>query len=584
MKKYCIALIFLLLLISVEKTAQATILYKRYIVISDQGTDILCEPYRVRKNDYVFKLLKQKGEISYQDFPLFLNIFKRINPHITNINTILVNQKIMIPLRRIEKDAFPGQSSGIVDIPLIMISSITEMIDKHALTYTIQEGDTISKLISSQFGYDAYEEGVKLFEHINPHITDINTVFKGQVVKIPKAEIRQANWYASIFDDEGNIITPGSNNEEIHSPDLKTDTDKSEDLGESPLVCISKIFNAVLMNSGCYYFPSASFDSSSPQSVQIDLSKHPVMKFKNNYRFIFNSSDLITSSVKNQILSHWRNSIFSSLDTHNASFAQCMNEIKEQINLRFPEHNKNTDTVIQFRSPSGVHFSIQPDWIFNPIIKGRVSQKKMCISALASTKEQTDPYIASYLLNYNIELIEIINGGRIRISKSMPLKNVPVTDIHRNKPRVLIKKLCHLLGFQYLENVNINISVFDEFITTCVNLIEVDDGPDILIDFGTLYGNTQHILQSHQLKLLMINHTDTPSVIIEKLLLALNINYQGNPELAASSRTSKANISIQIPGIFIHAGDHHTNKIVLRHMIESEILHFLKNRNIDILI
>ena len=59
--------------------ARAEVLYKRYYVHNVNGRDILSEPYVVRPNDYVIKILKQKGEISHTNFPLFLNIFKLIN-------------------------------------------------------------------------------------------------------------------------------------------------------------------------------------------------------------------------------------------------------------------------------------------------------------------------------------------------------------------------------------------------------------------------------------------------------------------------------------------------------------------------
>jgi len=64
--------------------ADSAFLYKSYIVHQDRGRDILCDPYIVKKNDYVLKLFKQKGEIAHKDFPEFLRIFKRINPHIHN--------------------------------------------------------------------------------------------------------------------------------------------------------------------------------------------------------------------------------------------------------------------------------------------------------------------------------------------------------------------------------------------------------------------------------------------------------------------------------------------------------------------
>ena len=49
----------------------AAVLYKSYVVQNDRGVDILCDPYVVQKDDYVWKLFREKGEISEKDFPEF---------------------------------------------------------------------------------------------------------------------------------------------------------------------------------------------------------------------------------------------------------------------------------------------------------------------------------------------------------------------------------------------------------------------------------------------------------------------------------------------------------------------------------
>ena len=49
--------------------AYNTFLYKNYTIRYDRGWDILCDPYIVKKNDWIYKLFRQKGEISQKDFP-----------------------------------------------------------------------------------------------------------------------------------------------------------------------------------------------------------------------------------------------------------------------------------------------------------------------------------------------------------------------------------------------------------------------------------------------------------------------------------------------------------------------------------
>ncbi|MBW1842084.1 MAG: hypothetical protein JRI75_09870, partial [Deltaproteobacteria bacterium] len=109
--------IVLILCFVVSYPSYGAFFYKNYVVRYDRGRDILCDPYVVKKNDWVIKLFKEKGEIAHTDFPEFLRIFKRINPHIRDTDLIRPGQHILIPLQKIRGNTLPGQSSGIVTIP-----------------------------------------------------------------------------------------------------------------------------------------------------------------------------------------------------------------------------------------------------------------------------------------------------------------------------------------------------------------------------------------------------------------------------------------------------------------------------------
>jgi hypothetical protein len=102
--------------------AFANLLYKSYVVKHDGDREILCDPYIVQKNDHVLKLFRQRGQISEEDFPEFLRIFRRLNSHIRNIDLIRPGEQIFIPLKRLKpQDGLPGQSSGMVTLPLVTI-------------------------------------------------------------------------------------------------------------------------------------------------------------------------------------------------------------------------------------------------------------------------------------------------------------------------------------------------------------------------------------------------------------------------------------------------------------------------------
>ncbi|MDO9262646.1 MAG: hypothetical protein Q7U02_01685, partial [Desulfosalsimonadaceae bacterium] len=70
----------------VQSPVWGEFLKKQFIICKDQGRDVLCDSVVVQKNDFVIRLLKQKGEIAYNDFPLFLAIFQRLNPDVKDID------------------------------------------------------------------------------------------------------------------------------------------------------------------------------------------------------------------------------------------------------------------------------------------------------------------------------------------------------------------------------------------------------------------------------------------------------------------------------------------------------------------
>src|SRR6056297_1825468 len=115
--------------------AGASFFQKRFMICEDRGRDILCDSYVVKKNDYVTKLFKQRGEIAYRDFPMFLDIFKRLNPSVKDIDLIFPNQRILVPLRLIEPDTLEGQATGTVTIPLITITNVPRQLQQNSMNY-----------------------------------------------------------------------------------------------------------------------------------------------------------------------------------------------------------------------------------------------------------------------------------------------------------------------------------------------------------------------------------------------------------------------------------------------------------------
>jgi hypothetical protein len=164
--------------------------YKHYSIFSYQGRDVLCEPYIVQKNDWLYKIFRQKGEISEHNFPFFISIFKQINPHVHNIDTITTGTRILIPLKITDKHDYAVDTEGNVKIPVVQFHDTVEPAKSPVSfsEYTIAPGDTISALLDPVFlnkGGSITQKGQTLFYQLNPHIKNIHRIHPGDRVKIP---------------------------------------------------------------------------------------------------------------------------------------------------------------------------------------------------------------------------------------------------------------------------------------------------------------------------------------------------------------------------------------------------------------
>jgi len=213
---HCIVFFTLLVVISflfAPAPVTGALLYKSYIVRQDMGVDILCDPYVVQRDDYVVKLFRQRGEIAEKDFPEFLDLFRRLNPHVSDINLIQPGQHIYIPLKKLEKDMLLGQETGVVTIPFVTVTNMQEFIKNYSDEYTVKKGDYVSKLITRRYGNygtPAYKQGIELFKLLNPQITDLDRIYPGEVVLLPEASLRNQPWFASLFDSSGRIAEDAS--------------------------------------------------------------------------------------------------------------------------------------------------------------------------------------------------------------------------------------------------------------------------------------------------------------------------------------------------------------------------------------
>ncbi|MCG8551270.1 MAG: hypothetical protein MI799_12785 [Desulfobacterales bacterium] len=268
--------------------------FKKYSLFTYDGRTYLCEPYQVKKNEWLYKIFRQKGEISASDFPLFLKIFRHINPKIGNIDAISPGSRIMIPLKQVEHDAYEQVDNTTVEVPMLAFSAqiAPDTVSRHTRKHKVKAGDTISQLLSKEFltsGGNVSKKGVQAVLHLNPNIKDINYIYQGASIVLPDPSILSQPWFNA-------FIAMGKQG--VPTQELSAEKKRKAPLSHRPkpisraelehLKRYSRLIHGHLMHQGKLFFPPNTPEAS---TKFIDLSKTPVISDDTGKKTVLLGSD-----------------------------------------------------------------------------------------------------------------------------------------------------------------------------------------------------------------------------------------------------------------------------------------------------
>ena len=563
----------------VLRPAYCAFVYKNYVVRYDRGWDILCDPYVVKKNDWIFKLFRQKGEISHKDYPEFLRIFKRLNPNVRDIDRIRPGQHIVIPLKKVRRDALPEQSSGVVTIPFLADSRMSQALEKYSSPYRVQKGDSISILISRQFeghGTQAYEQGMKLFRVMNPKIKNLNRIYVGQVIRIPDPEIQSQPRVPSLFEqttqhgktaDIDPSITAG---QKTPIPDMAKDTEKQT---ESPLSEVAWALDAKFFNKGVYYFPRLGWED-----VKVDLSRSPFMELRDGTRVFFPmNADHQASEIK-MAQSFWK-------DVHIVTTGpgESVEQIFDTVLGRF--ENKVVKNRLSV-SDHGVKIEVRGMWIIEQPEPSEEEKRYLCITLIEGPEERTPASIIRYLDQNGIVIKEVFKGkiSAARESNAPRYKRTSedVHVINASNHKVFVSNFLGAMGYRYQPNETISFEYAGITIDAASNLATHNSGTSFLVDFGEFYGDAVHAIKKSGRNIIQVKDSDTLDAISARLLGAMGVSFTENPIFLAAKRSAGHNTTLTIPGFLID--DTKTPETLLAMVpLDDGVVEFLANKGIKIM-
>lgn len=559
--------------------AYGAFFYKSYVIRYDRGWNILCDPYVVKKDDWVFKLFRQKGEISHSDFPEFLRIFKRLNPHIHDMDRIRPGQHIVIPLKKVDRDMLPEQSSNNVTIPFLTSSALPEATTKNSTEYRVKSGDCVSILMSQRYGNygsESYKNGEKLFRLMNPQIENLDLIYEGQMIRLPDPQIQSQPESQSLAEIEPAHDIP-SGIDTSGAPDDKTPTFFSEKIGKtpsgSPLSQVASVLDAKLFNKGNYYLPRTG-----QEDLMIDLSRTPFIKLEDGTR-VFLSMDDENQGLEMPILKSFWQDVHIIKVSPGDSMEQVLNAVVGSLDVGVFKQS------LSF-SDNGVDVDVRGKWILAKPREAGEAIRHLCITFIDDYKERTPASIVRYLDQNNIVVKEILIGKDDSGPKSHEsrhkIASKGLENIYSSDHKAFVNDLLVAMGYQYSPNASISFEYGGVQINGFSNLAFKNGGKSFFIDFGNFYGEAVHAIEKNGHLMIQIKDNDTLNDIIQKLLGAMDASFTRNPTFLAAERLTMYNTQLTIPGFLIdNAGKPET--LLTRAPLHPQVAQFLTDKDIKII-
>jgi len=573
-------LLILLMCASLPLSVYGAVLYKSYVVRQDRGTDILCDPYVVQKNDYVLKLFEERGEISERDFPEFLDIFRRLNPGIRNVNRILPGQHILIPLKKLYQDALPGQASGVVTIPFVTLSDVGELLKEYSSHHRVRRGDSVSVLIARRFGdfgTRSYEDGIRLFRSMNPGVKNLNHIYLGQLLNLPNPSIRKETWFPSLLNDSGRLTNQIALNDLIMGDGkVGKPTPSPIPKADEPATGFSRaatILGAKLMAKGKYYFPGEG-----GQDLALDLAESPVMQLTDGTRIVFTRGEPFPDSDLETIRRYWRRMTVAPLSPETA-YGSVLDAVLKAMKLPIARNRLSI-------ADDGLSVEIRARWVFEEPAPDGTSPRHICVTPIRTRDERTPEPVVRFLAGRKVIVKEILPDREDVRQEPSEAIDAQASDediaLDVSDQRSFVADLLGALRYSYSPDGQITFPYAGIQVKAVSNIILKPDGNPLLVDFGDFYGEAALALTKAGFGIVRIEKADPYMEVTKKLLRALGVPFHENRTFAAAERPEGDNISLTVSGFFIPEA--RASKVLISaRLLPGELIRFFKSRGIAIL-
>ena len=528
--------------------------YKIYVINRYGAWDIVCDAYTVQKDDHIWDILRRKGSIAEEDFPRFVTILKGLNPGIKDVNKIYPSQKILVPLKQVEAKQRPADSSPrYITIPMIP--------DILYETHQVHSGEYVSRIVTAHLGVrwdEIPKDYFQTFKRLNPRIKNMDLIYPDQVIRIPalappEPPAAQPSPIASKEDRlaqaeaHEKAILASATPEEESSTRLQAETPAPE-MGipswQEGLAKTMKQLGSKLLASGQCYFPEKDRGD-----VTLDLAAFPVIELQDGRHLLLETGKGLPKDIEEATRASWKDLIILHADPGDP-YDVVLDKV---FRATFGEKVQKVLNLPAF--DDGIQVTLRGDWIL-PLQATKGNQGAyQCITLIETRAESTSGSVVQYLAEANIQVLDIVSPvekeNETPLSQKKVLKNCPGLSIDGSGQEAFVSGFVRGLGYSYDPRVPLSFDYAGFQVQTTANLIYGGRLADLVVDFGTFYGEAKSAIEAGGLKVLSIRPDEDLVTIAKQILAFTGTAYTEGPVFLAANRKRSKATSLTIAGILV---------------------------------
>ncbi len=483
-----------------------------YIVFERAGVSKdLADPYIIKKNEHLFGIIRNRYAVSETDIHRILQLIRKLNPELKDINVIHPGQKILLPRKR------SAEISPAPQHPLTAENS--EKRDKTTLfKYVVKSGDSISEIIHG-FGnsYGDIYRILKLVQRLNPKVKNFNAIYPGQTLRFPSEVFKKS--------------TLSSEDRDISLPEHKL------------VPVIGHIVGRMrdnIITEGKYCIPI-------PPSgeVTINCSKVPVIETRGGNTILLDLFDRIPADLKNIIETTWhtyrvvdggeRKSISSILQrVLKAASVYSLEQVNRQTKIGdTPEIGVLTDWIVSRKPQSG-------------------ESSRYALNFLRKRSDLLPLPVKDYARRSGLDIIEIMDGFGIAGDATVH-QSLPPQAIDSDSDLVCVASLLKILGYAPVEEVEIALLNGDGLsLSLKAELLVNNGGMRVIVTAQEIAEQVIRLLRDRGDKVVIVSDDKRRAEIIADMVRALDIPFSREDfRFSLSQDTEKRRGYISLPALRI---------------------------------